>query len=384
MNRIDELIDWLSGGAMGSPDVDAVVARIGDDLRAGGVLVDRLMVFERTLHPSVCGRAFRWIPDAPTRVFELSYETFDKFAGNSPVRSVRETKREVRARIEPGPAGRAFTVFDDLALEAFTDYVALPLLFTNGEVHAIAFATKNAAGFSESDLEIIRSLMRPFTRVAEIMSLYRTASMILNTYVGRNSGARILAGRIQKGDFETLRAVIWFSDLRGFTEMSSRIPAGEVIATLNRVFECQVPAIDEHGGEVLKFIGDGMLAIFPLADDADAAAVVDRALAAADIALAAVAALDSSDAPLRIGLALHVGELAYGNIGGHNRLDFTAIGSAVNIAARLEGLTSKLGRPLVVSEDLAQMTKRPLDDLGAFDLKGVPAPVRVFAPSVSA
>jgi adenylate cyclase len=137
-----------------------------------------------------------------------------------------------------------------------------------------------------------------------------------------------------------------------------------------------VPAIEKHGGEVLKFIGDGLLAIFPLAEGADPGAVADRALAAADEALAAMTAL----APLNIGLALHVGELAYGNIGGSNRLDFTAIGAAVNITARLEGLTGKLEKTLVVSEDFARMTSRATDELGAFDLKGVPAPVRVFAP----
>ena len=137
-----------------------------------------------------------------------------------------------------------------------------------------------------------------------------------------------------------------------------------------------MPSIEKGGGEVLKFMGDGLLAIFPFADGDDPAKVADRALDAADEALAAVAAL----APLRIGLALHVGELAYGNIGGSHRLDFTAIGPAVNLTSRLEGLTSKLGRPLVVSDDLARITSRPTEELGTFDLKGIPAPVRVFAP----
>jgi adenylate cyclase len=216
----------------------------------------------------------------------------------------------------------------------------------------------------------------PLARVFEIFELRRTASTLLSTYVGRNSGDRILAGHIQRGHFETVRAVIWFSDLRGFTEMSSRASTREVIDTLNGVFECQVPAVEKHGGEVLKFMGDGMLAIFPHTGD-DPSAVGDAALAAADEALAAMALL----APLRIGLALHVGDLAYGNIGGANRLDFTAIGAAVNIASRLEGLTSKLQRPLVLSEDFARLTTRPTAEVGSFELKGVPAPVRVFVPS---
>jgi len=176
--------------------------------------------------------------------------------------------------------------------------------------------------------------------------------------------------------FETLRAVIWFSDLRSFTELSARASTREVIDALNAIFECQVPPIEKHGGEVLKFMGDGMLAIFPFAEGADSTKVADRALDAADAVLAAVAKL----APLRIGVALHVGELAYGNIGGSQRLDFTAIGPAVNLTSRLEGLTSKLARPLVLSEELAKITTHPTDDLGTFELKGIAAPVRVFAP----
>jgi hypothetical protein len=135
-------------------------------------------------------------------------------------------------------------------------------------------------------------------------------------------------------------------------------------------------SIEKHGGEVLKFMGDGMLAIFPFAEGDDAGKVADRALDAAHETLAAIAAL----APLRIGLALHVGELAYGNIGGSQRLDFTAIGPAVNLTSRLEGLTSKLSRPIVLSDELAKLTTRPTDDLGTFELKGITAPVRAFAP----
>ena len=145
-----------------------------------------------------------------------------------------------------------------------------------------------------------------------------------------------------------------------------------MIATLNRVFECQVPAIEKHGGEVLKFVGDGLLAIFPLVEGAEPGPIADQALDAA----AAMGAL----APLRIGIGLHVGELAYGNIGGSNRLDFTAIGAAVNIAARLEALAGKLERTLVVSDDFARMTSRATEEIGSHTLKGVPTPIAVFAP----
>jgi adenylate cyclase len=189
-----------------------------------------------------------------------------------------------------------------------------------------------------------------------------------------------LAGRIFKGDIETLHAVIWFSDLRGFTELSSRSTPRQVIDVLNELFECQVPAIEKHGGEVLKFIGDGLLAIFPIAKST----VEDRTKAALDAATLAHEALakrnSSTNEPISFGLALHVGEVAYGNIGGSSRLDFTVIGAAVNLSARLEGLTGKLGRSVVISQELAKYTDIPLDDLGEFELKGVGVPQRVFAP----
>jgi adenylate cyclase len=373
---IDALVDWLIDGAPGASNAAEVVERCGIELRAAGVPLDRMAAFVTTLHPSVAGRSFRWSPGAAVVVTEMAHTQFHtpNFV-NSPVRTVMVDRTDVHARLDTGPTPRAYPVFEQLAAEGFTDYLGLPMIFTNGEAHAVTFTTKAREGFSEGDVADMRRVLRPLSRLGEILALRRTASTLLSTYVGHNSGDRILAGRIQKGDFETIRAVIWFSDLRGFTEMSTRLGAREVIDNLNRVFECQVPAIERNGGEVLKFMGDGLLAIFPLGEE-DASAVADRALAAAEEALAAVAAVP----PLRIGVALHVGELAYGNIGGSNRLDFTAIGSAVNLAARLEGLTSKLGHALVVSSEVAALTTRATEDLGPFELKGVPAPVHVHAP----
>jgi adenylate cyclase len=376
VSTVDALIEWLIAGAPGVTDAKSVIERFGERLRASGLPLDRISSFTTTLHPSVAGRARRWSTDHPLFEGEASHALFASATFvNSPVKVAAEGT-EVRLRIGKGPRSDTYAIIDDLIAAGFTDYLALPLGFMGGGTHAISFATKAPDGFSDADVHDLRRSTLPLARVFEIFELRRTASTLLSTYVGRNSGDRILAGHIQRGHFETVRAVIWFSDLRGFTEMSSRASTREVIDTLNGVFECQVPAVEKHGGEVLKFMGDGMLAIFPLTGD-DPSAVGDAALAAADEALAAMALL----APLRIGLALHVGDLAYGNIGGANRLDFTAIGAAVNIASRLEGLTSKLQRPLVLSEDFARLTTRPTAEVGSFELKGVPAPVRVFVPS---
>jgi adenylate cyclase len=378
---LESLLDWLLDGAPGAAPPE-LITRVGTALRAHGVPVDRLTAFVTTLHPTVVGRAFRWTPDAPVEITEIRYGLFETGAfRNSAVAAVRMTKKEMRIHCES--AGERSPIVEELQAEGFTDYVALPLFFTDGQTHAVTVATKAPGGFTDAALEAIRSPMRPLARVVEILALRRTASNLLSTYVGRNSGARILAGQIHKGDFETIHAVIWFSDLRGFTEMSSRLPPREVIDTVNRVFECQVTPIEKRGGEVLEFTGDGILAIFPLGvGNDDTTTLCDLALDAAYEAVAAVAGLEPTGASPRIGIALHVGELAYGNVGGANRLDFTAIGLAVNLAARLEGVTAKLGRAIVVSEDFARLTTRPTEDLGCFALKGLPGEVRVLAPAL--
>ena len=375
---VARLFEWLVDGAPGAATPPDVVRRCGDELVAAGIPVDRIAAFVTTLHPDVAGRWFRWQPGTEVLVGNLEYQalTTPGYA-NSPIAATMRTQREVRRRIAD-PAQREYVVLEELAADGFTDYLALPMVFTTGETHAIAFATKRASGFTDSELASLRHIARPLGRVAEIFALRRTASNLLSTYVGRNAGDRVLAGRIRRGDIEVIRAVIWFSDLRGFTELSQRASARDVLDALNQAFDCQVEAVYAHGGEVLKFIGDGMLAIFPLDDAAD---VTARCGAAIEAARAAQRAFAAQRADLAFGIALHVGEVSYGNIGGQGRLDFTAIGPAVNLAARLEGLTGKLATPIVVSQELAMHAGGRVEPLGSFELKGIREPVPVFAPT---
>jgi adenylate cyclase len=376
------LFDWLIDAAPGARTSEDVIERLTADLVAVGVPVERMAALVTTLHPQVLGRAFLWDKGSKVTVKELAHgvQQSDGFQ-NSPPAHVMRTRSELRIRISPEPSADDFAVIRELAADGFTDYVGFPLPFSTGDTHTISFATRRFGGFEDEHLAVIRQVVRPLARVAEILALRRTAGNLLSTYVGRNAGDRILAGHILKGDIESLRAIIWFSDLRGFTEMSARMTPREVIDTLNELFDCQVPAIDEHGGEVLKFMGDGLLAIFPFTSDAGAYEMAAAALDAADSAFSSLAQRNRhAKQAIQFGLALHVGDIAYGNIGGASRLDFTAIGPAVNLAARIEGLTGKLGRPLAVSEALAKLVKRPLEEVGVFELKGVTAPQRVFVP----
>jgi adenylate cyclase len=190
--------------------------------------------------------------------------------------------------------------------------------------------------------------------------------------VGQNAGARILAGQIRRGYTEEIHAAIWLSDMRGFTTLADRLKPQALVDLLNRYFDCQVPAILAHGGEVLKFMGDGLLAIFPSATDSDAA-VCGVALEAAFEARANIAALEATatgDTGVRFGLALHLGNVLYGNIGSGNRLDFTCIGPAVNLAARLEKLAGRLGRTILASEPFAKYCAKDFRPIGRFAVSG--------------
>jgi adenylate cyclase len=258
-----------------------------------------------------------------------------------------------------------------------------PLPFTSGEARAISWTTTRPGGFDDADLAELDAVRRPLARLVEIYALRRTATNLLDTYVGRHAGERILGGRIRRGDIERIEAVIMLTDLREFTALSDQLPADQVIGLLNSYFDCVVPPIEAHGAEVLKFIGDGLLAIFAVTGDVGVAC--RAALAVSEEARAGIAAANAErqsagEPVLRHSMALHVGDVLYGNIGSTKRLDFTTIGPAVNLTARLETLARDLGRDLVVSAKFAAHSPEALVSLGTFRLRGFRAAQEVFAP----
>ena len=379
---IDGIVDWLIAGAHSATTPDAVLTEMCERVIACGIPIWRAAAFIRTLQPDIMGRRLEWRERVGTSIGEASFAVFDSpaFRG-SPVARVYREARPLRLRLDD-PASREFPHLDELRAEGATDYLAVPFAFSSGEIHVGTWATRAPGGFTEVQIAALHRLTAPLSRVSEIRALRRTATNLLDTYVGREAGGRILAGRIRRGFTETIRAVIWLSDMRGFTALADRVEPEALIALLNRYFDCQVPAILAHGGEVLKFMGDGLLAIFPLGEASDPASVCRAALAAAADTRAAVAALDDwprlAAAGPRFGLALHVGKLLYGNIGAAGRLDFTCIGPAVNLAARLEGLASRLGRTTLLSADFARHCGAGTVPLGEFVLAGFRGQVPVF------
>ena len=375
-HEIRAVVDWLIDGARSAPLPQQVLAQLSERLVACGIPLWRVAVFVRTLHPNVMGRRLLWRPDAEVEV--TAYELLEtELFRDSPIARVYQTGEAIRRKLADPDCPDDFPVLADLRAEEVTDYLASPLVFSNGDIHAVTCTTRQPGGFTDAQMAGIEAIMTPLARVAEIRGLRRMASNLLDTYVGHDAGERILAGHIRRGDIEEIHAAIWLSDMRGFTALADGLPPRVLIDLLNRYFDCQVPVILDHGAEVLKFMGDGLLAIFAIAGDETEAC--QRALAAARQAQANIAALAGSAMPgLRFGLALHIGDVLYGNIGSGNRLDFTCIGPAVNFAARIEKLTGQLGRAILASEEFARHCPGEFAPLGKFTLPGFSAAQLVF------
>ena len=375
---ITSVREWLIEGALSAPTPNDVITEICERIVASGIPVWRAALFVRTLHPQVMGRRIEWRQGVGVRIGEASHEVVDSEAFHgSPVVRVYQEVRPLRLRLNT-PEARAFPQLDELRAEGGTDYLAVPIVFSNGEVHVGTWATRYPGGFSDAQCAALETLSAPLARLTEAYALRRTAANLLDTYVGHEAGARILAGSIRRGFTETIRAVIWLSDMRGFTALADRTAPAAVIHTY-RYFDCQVPAIAAHGGEVLKFMGDGLLAIFPLAGNADPRDVCRAARAAAIEVRDAIAAVsDWPGAAPRHGVALHIGDVLYGNIGAANRLDFTCIGPAVNLAARLEGLARDQKRTTVFSAEFARHCGAGIVPLGDFALAGFREPQPVY------
>jgi adenylate cyclase len=379
--ELDRLNDWLIDGARSATGRDGPFKEMCERLLAAGLPLARVALFIKTLHPDVYGRAFFWLPGEAivTSTADIDIEKTPGFA-TSPIAAVHRSRCELRCRLDD-PASRRFPYLDELRGEGVTDYIALPLHFTDGSVHVVTCTTKHQDGFADQHLDALRRITAPMARVAEIIQLRRTAATLLDTYVGNSAGERILGGQIRRGHAESMQAAIWLSDLRGFTALSDRLAPEIVVEILNQYFDCQVPAIRNHGGEILKFMGDGLLAVFPIASD-DAGAACGRVLDAAREARSNVVAMrhgsDEATERFRFGVALHIGDILFGNIGGSGRLDFTCIGPAVNLAARLEKIAGRLGRTVVASSSFAGLCEREWADLGEFAIEGLSSAQRVY------
>lgn len=398
------LSDWILAVGWDQPSLPGLIRGLCERMVALGLPLCRLRLHVRTLHPQFLGTSYTWTRSVEEiSEFNATYAIVneDRYLV-SPFRAIFDDGvGGVRRRLDVPGLPLDFPVLEELRDEGATDYVAMPIAFADGRRSAITLAADRPGGFTTGELEIVYGMLPVLSRIVEVHALRRTARTVLETYLGRSSGERVLRGLIRRGDGDDINAVIWFSDLRGSTPLAASLPRRAYLDLLNGYFEATAGAVLDHGGEVLSFIGDAFLAIFPLdqsgpsgaagATPAEADAETDaaeaiacaRALAAARDAIARMAGYNairgaSGEPPLRFGIGLHIGCVTYGNIGVEQRLEFTVIGPAANEAARLEGLCKTLDRPLVISAALARWVREPLISLGVHVLRGVREPQEVL------
>jgi adenylate cyclase len=376
--NVKPVIDWLVAGAPPWRQAPEVLFDLCHRLQAAGLPLYRVAVFVRTLHPNVLGRGFIWHEtNDKVEVNEAAYDFLesDQYL-QSPIRAIFNEHGEIRRRLAEPRCPLDFPVLADFRKEGVTDFIGLPLPFVNGEVHAATFATRRSGGYTEEQVAALRQVAIPLARLTEIYGLMRKSRNILEAYLGRQTGERVLEGQIRRGDGEDINAVIWFCDLRDSTVLADSMSRADFLRLLNEFFECVLGPVLARGGEVLRFIGDAALAIFPV--DGNEAEACERAVRAAQDARGCMDAANASrKRPLAFGIGLHMGDVLYGNIGTPTRIEFTVIGAAANEAARIESLTKTLGVPLILSAPVAKHVPGSRS-LGTHRLRGVGEPVELF------
>ncbi|MDW5315289.1 adenylate/guanylate cyclase domain-containing protein [Rhizobium sp. PL01] len=357
--RLPSALSFLIDEAIDAPDGDAFLTSLAARLAADGLPLTGGALTQAAPHPVIERRIWLWRADTGRVIEALG----------------------LAGPLDPGPAqptNIARNWLGNLGAGSVQED------FAGGRSDGAMLSWVADRPFSETETELLREVARFAAAPLALLAARSTLSALLTTYLGRRSAAQVLAGRMRRDPGETIRAVLLFADLRGFTELSETTDGKDVIAALDAWFDRVAGAVHAFGGEVLKFIGDGVLAIFPIGER-DAAAACDAALRAVAAARAGMDHLQTVRAaqgapPLSFGVALHLGNMLWGNIGTADRLDFTAIGPAVNLVSRLEGLCRPLGHTVLVSGAFAAETKQPLIPLGEHGLRGIAAPCAVFTP----
>lgn len=384
------LTDWILREAPYCQTRRELVRNLGRKLVESGVVVSRISVTIWSLHPQIAGANFVWNRDEDTVV--LSEPSHDVFSHpdylNSPLNLVTQGLGGVRQPLNVDKAEFAFPIMSELQAEGATDYVAMPLRFSDGQYNTMTMACDHKDGFTIENLGLVFECVGVLSRFFEVLTLRKNTTTLLDTYLGKRTGQKILSGDIRRGQGEDIQAVILFSDLRNSTQLAEELPRSEYLQLLNQYFDTVLGPVADNGGEVLKFIGDAVLAIFPISGDKDDRAVqTNNALKSAQKALAILDDPQDGDARIDLGISLHVGEVTYGNVGGQERLDFTVIGPAVNLASRLEGLCKSTGHRILLSSDFTDVLvnnaegSTPVKSIGSHKFSGIADHQQVFTPA---
>jgi len=377
------LVDWLMRGAAFETTPEDFMRALGKKMVQSGIAVSRMSAMIWSLHPMIAGKNYIWKRgEEEIATFAPSYELYDhpSFV-NSPLSHVSKGLGGVRQKLDVDDEDMHFPVMKDLKNEGATDYVAMPLFFSNGQVNVLTITSDHPNGFTTANLGLIFEVSTVISRFFEVFTQKENAQSLLETYVGRRSGARVLGGEIRRGDGDEIDAAIMFCDLRGSTRLEEELGRTVYIDLLNSFFETVSGVVHENGGEVLKFIGDAVLAVFPDNDSGTEGSV--NAIAACKSIIAKLEArAEDGEHHCDVSIGVSHGSVTYGNVGSQERLDFTVIGQPANVAARLGDYGKTVGHRIVVSQDLADQCDDCIP-LGPVSLHNVSEPVESYAISAS-
>ena len=392
---IDSIADWLINQALADAPIHDLFEKTCMQLHAAGIPITRAQVGFRVLHPLFDAQTLTWKKGQEVELANyLSNRDASQWEASPLYHMVVNDIPHLRRHLVGEEAIVDFEIIKVLRDEGYTDYIAFLIAFgmdeelkKDGKNSGLvgSWATDRPSGFSESD---IRSLHRIEQRLAVALKIniqQQITANILSAYLGPDAGRQVLNGSIQRGDGETIKAVIWYSDMRGSTPMANSMTAMEFLQALNCYFESTAGAVLANGGEVLRFIGDAVLAIFPIRNKRSTARSCDAAMSAAmdawrNIVDANVIRRQKGEVELDFGLGLHIGEVLYGNIGVPERVEFSVIGRAANEVARIESLTKEVGERILVSEEFANYVDCNWRDAGTHSLRGVDSDMHIYSP----
>lgn len=397
------LATWLADSGLRNLPLEELIEGFARRLNESGVPVARIFAGMNTLHPMILARSLIWDrKTGPATHFEFEHADIDEpIMRESPFADMlRRGATEQRVDLRPlVPAGEV-PVFAELRGLGMTDWLGFTFPFgelvksivdaqASGGVGQLWFvcslATNRAEGFGADDLAVLRQVTPLFALAVKAITMRSVGQGLLEAYLGKDPAARVLAGTVRRGEVMSMEAVLFYADLRSFTPLADRLPAPQLLSMLDDCFDCVARPVTRLGGEILKFMGDGLLAIFRT-DDRRRPTTCGAALAAASEALDLMELLtrqrkESAQPTPGLDIALHVGTVQYGNVGTAARLDFTVIGPAVNEAARIEALCGPLDRPLLVSQAFAaaaSASRHHLVSLGRHRLRGVREATELF------
>lgn len=384
-----EIIDWLASDECYALDEADMITGLGNRIRAGGLPLDCMVLHLRRLHPKIAGSRMSWAPGRPVTFLNIDHDSPKLHDSNNPVVHVIST----RTWLDLHADDPRWTLRDDFLRHGLVELIIAPISHAplgspamdraSQQTSAVTFGTRRTMGFSSDEKRVLQRIVPALRGAIELKTWRRTAATLLDTYIGSETRRQILSGQVRRGDVRTVQAALMFCDLRGFTALSNRVPAKRVLEMLNLYYDQVVPAITDHGGEILKFMGDGVLAFFH--DDGGPSRACSSAFEAALSVHRRLDAISEPDAELRAGIALHFGEVSYGNIGSGERLDFTVIGRDVNLTSRIQGLSGTIGQPLLMSERFAALLAVPAAvPIGRYELRGFDERVELFGLARSA